>query len=1355
MKKDTTDSTWFRFGANVILGLVTIFVFMTLNDGSQARAVETGLIVSAAEIDYPPFCIVDSNGRASGFSVELMQAALSTMGQSVTFRTGPWKDVKGWLEKGDIQALPLVGRTPEREAVFDFTFPYMSIYGAIVVRADTTNIQDLSDLKGRTVAVMKDDNAEEFLRREDRGIRIHTTATFDEALRELSDGHYDAVVIQRLVALRLIQETGLNNLKVVHRPIEGFRQDFCFAVREGDRETLALLNEGLALVMADGTYRHLHAKWFAALELPSNRRIVVGGDHNYPPYEYLDEKGHPAGYNVELTRAIAKELDLDIEIRLGPWTDMIQSMEKGEIDIIQGMFYSIERDQKFDFTPSHTMNHCVGIVRQGEGPPPSTLEELADMRIVVQGGDIMHDFAIANGLSDQVTPVYTQEKALQELAEGKHDCALVSRMTALYWIEKHGWKNLTIARRPLISPEYCYAVPNGHKALQSTFSEGLNILETNGEYRRIHEKWLGVHDADSLQMATILRYVALVAGPLLLVLIGFLLWSWTLRKQVALRTEELRRSKEQYRLLADNTLDAIWTMNLDLVFTYINPACLAMTGYRPEEWIGSRLSDHCDDVNLAKMAQVIADEMAKGPGGSGVIIEAALLNRNGESFWAEIHGRVLYDDTGQATGLQGVTRDISDRKRYELRIEHLNKVLRAIRNVNQLIIHERDPDRIIQEACRLMVEHRGYFSALIVLTDKRDKPVSWAMAGHAAESRELVEILEGDGLPPCFEHLRQKEGVLRVDDRQTVCTDCPIAREFTNSQSICASLSHEKETFGSLSAAAESRIPLNDEELGLFAEMACDLAYALHFLQIENQRRLWENALRESESRFRMLAELAPVGIVISDERERVIYVSPKFVELFGYTSSDMPSVEEWWQLAYPDETLRSRIRQEWEAAVAEAGRTGSEIRPMEYPVTCKDGTVRQIEFRMVSTDRLNFRVFTDVTERRRTEEEREKLQVQLLQAQKMEAVGRLAGGVAHDFNNMLNVIIGYTELALSQLKPDDAITGNLEEVLSAAGRSADITRQLLAFARKQTVAPRVLDLNEIVEGMLKMLRRLIGEDIDLYWKPGSGLGSVTMAPSQIDQILANLCVNARDAIAGVGRLTIETTTVHFDQAYCADHAGFVPGKYVMLAVSDDGCGMDKETLKNLFEPFFTTKEVGKGTGLGLATVYGIVKQNEGFINVYSEPGQGTTFRIYLPRYAGTMDGMEIQAKENIIPGNGETVLLVEDEASVLKLARIILEGLGYTVMAAANPAEGERLAEAHAGQIDLLITDVVMPTMNGRELSGRLHARYPGIKTLFMSGYTANVIAHHGVLDKGVHFIQKPFSREGLATKVRNALEG
>jgi len=381
---------------------------------------------------------------------------------------------------------------------------------------------------------------------------------------------------------------------------------------------------------------------------------------------------------------------------------------------------------------------------------------------------------------------------------------------------------------------------------------------------------------------------------------------------------------------------------------------------------------------------------------------------------------------------------------------------------------------------------------------------------------------------------------------------------------------------------------------------------------------------------------------------------------------------------------------------------------------------------------------YGDITERKLAEEEHKQLQAQLVQAQKMESVGRLAGGVAHDFNNMLGVILGHTEMALERLDPDQPLFADLQEVRKAAERSADLTRQLLAFARKQTVAPKVLDLNETVSGMLKMLQRLIGEGIDLAWLPGKALGPVKMDPSQIDQILANLCVNARDAIAGVGKVTIETDNTTFDEAYCADHPGFLQGEYAMLAVSDSGCGMDAETLGHLFEPFFTTKDLGKGTGLGLATVYGAVKQNNGFINVYSEPGQGTTFKIYLPRHKAKAPVRADAATADPVKGGHETILLVEDEPEILRVTTMMLERMGYDVMGAKTPGEAIRLAREHTGRIDLLMTDVVMPEMNGRDLAGNLLSIYPGIKRLFMSGYTANVIAHHGVLDEGVNFIQK-----------------
>jgi CheY-like chemotaxis protein len=371
-----------------------------------------------------------------------------------------------------------------------------------------------------------------------------------------------------------------------------------------------------------------------------------------------------------------------------------------------------------------------------------------------------------------------------------------------------------------------------------------------------------------------------------------------------------------------------------------------------------------------------------------------------------------------------------------------------------------------------------------------------------------------------------------------------------------------------------------------------------------------------------------------------------------------------------------------------------------------------------------------------------------------MESVGRLAGGVAHDFNNMLSVIIGYAELALDQIDPSSPLHQDLQEIYNAGKRSADTTRQLLAFARKQTIAPQILDLNETVEGMLRMLQRLIGEDITLAWLPGLGLSKVKLDPSQLDQMLANLCVNARDAITGVGKVTVETGMVTFDAVYCHDHPGFTPGDFILLSFSDDGCGMDEETVLKVFEPFFTTKEVGQGTGLGLATVYGIIKQNNGFVNVYSEPGHGTTFNFYLPVHQSDSEADQAKNIPEINVGGTETVLIVEDDASVLKMGASMLEKLGYTVLTANTPGDALRLAEANAGTIDLLITDVVMPEMNGRDVADQLLTLDPDIKILFMSGYTAEVIAHRGILDEGVRFLHKPFSIQELAVKVREALE-
>jgi signal transduction histidine kinase/CheY-like chemotaxis protein len=526
---------------------------------------------------------------------------------------------------------------------------------------------------------------------------------------------------------------------------------------------------------------------------------------------------------------------------------------------------------------------------------------------------------------------------------------------------------------------------------------------------------------------------------------------------------------------------------------------------------------------------------------------------------------------------------------------------------------------------------------------------------------------------------------------------------------------------------ARGELSASTAELGSLNRAFNDMADSL----VEGRK-----TLEESESKFRSMMDAMTDPIYICSPDFRVEYMNRAMVNRVGYDAtgeycfSSLHGLHEKCSWCKFD-----RVRQgqsiDFEIVSPKDNRF---YLLSHYPFVQKEGTVSKMT------------VYKDMTELRNVE-------AQLRQAQKMESIGRLAGGVAHDYNNVLSVIIGFTQLSLDRLDPDDPLSANLNEVLKAADRATQITRQLLAFARKQTIAPRILDLNESVGSMLKMLRRLIGEDIDLVWLPGSDVEKVMMDPSQVDQILANLCVNSRDAIDGVGKITIETAMVSLDEAYCRNNPGFSPGEFVMLSVSDNGCGIKKEIMENIFEPFFTTKSADKGTGLGLAMIYGMVKQNNGFINVYSEPDSGTTIRIYLPGQEGEATSSAAVYDQEDLQGEGETILIVEDEASILKLARQILTEFGYNVLSAQTPEAAIHLSGEYRGEIHLLLTDVIMPEMNGLELSNRLQAAHPNIKRVFMSGYTADAIAHHGVLDKGVHFVQKPFSRLDIAAAVKKAL--
>lgn len=511
------------------------------------------------------------------------------------------------------------------------------------------------------------------------------------------------------------------------------------------------------------------------------------------------------------------------------------------------------------------------------------------------------------------------------------------------------------------------------------------------------------------------------------------------------------------------------------------------------------------------------------------------------------------------------------------------------------------------------------------------------------------------------------------------------------------------------------------------------------------ERKLTEENLRLSEEKLRQFFENAPIYCYMISPEGIILDINKSALNTLGYTKEEL--IGKSFLTIYAPDYHSKAIEN------LETWRTRGRVDDVEMEILTKKGERRRV---ILSADAVrdkdgrilhSISVQRDITERRSLEE-------QLRQAQKMEAIGRLAGGIAHDFNNILSVIKGTSQLLLMDLREGDPLYTNLREIEGAADRAAALTCQLLAFSRKQILEMRVLDLNMVIKNLEKMLRRIIGEDIELVTFLSEDLGRVKADPSQIEQAIINLVVNARDAMPKGGKLTIETMNVELDEVYVRRHIGVKPGSYVMLAISDTGIGMTKEVQERIFEPFFTTKEMGRGTGLGLSTVYGIVNQVGGNIWVYSEPGEGSTFKIYLPRVDEPIyERREEEQKE--VPWGSETVLVIEDEETVRRLAVRLLKRQGYKVLEASNGGEAFILCERYSDPIHLILTDVVMPGVSGRELAERLQKIHPEAKVLYMSGYTDNVILHHGILEQGLSFIQKPFTLEALARKVRQMLDG
>ncbi len=765
------------------------------------------------------------------------------------------------------------------------------------------------------------------------------------------------------------------------------------------------------------------------------------------------------------------------------------------------------------------------------------------------------------------------------------------------------------------------------------------------------------------------------------------------------RSRELQESEEKYRAFFNKSIEGIFIHDMAGRILEVNNVACTRSGYSRQELLGLSVLDLLPAKSSINMSRdEIIQTWSGWEPGFRFTVEAEHQRKDGTIYPVEIStGKV---NLGDSNVIFAVTKDISERKKAEK--------TRSMQEAQYQGIFEASNDTL------LIFDFNGVI--------KEVNPAACSMYGYSYE--EMIGLSGKDIVHPDYQFLfkefivKATKGELFVAESVDIRKDgTPFDIEIRGSVIQYRGCSH---LLGVVRDISERKLAeeQNRRQAGLITSMLDSIPDIVFYKDLE--------------------------GVYLGCNAEFARHVGRKKEEIPGVTDFDLYSEQEAVEFRKNDQKMLEsggpRHNEEW----------------IDYP----DG--RKVLLDTLKTKYLDSQgnlqgiigISRDITERKQAEEERAKLQAQLAQAQKLESVGRLAGGVAHDFNNMLGVILGHTEMALEQVNPDQPLHADLQEVLKAGKRSADLTRQLLAFARKQTIAPKSIELNETVAGMLKMLRRLIGEDIELLWKPCRTSLPVKMDPSQIDQILANLCVNARDAISGPGRVTIETGSVLFTGEHGLEQESeFVPGEYVLLAVSDNGCGMDRQTLANIFDPFFTTKEVGQGTGLGLPSVFGAVKQNKGFIKVSSEPGRGTTFNIYLPLHLNGAPDQAKKAKPQLVRGH-ETILLVEDEPAILRMTLNMLESFGYTVLGASSPIEALHLAREYSSSINLLMTDVIMPGMNGRELARNLLTIHPEMKCLFMSGYTADVISRHGVLEKGDNFIQKPFSMKGLSEKIREVLQ-
>ncbi len=817
-------------------------------------------------------------------------------------------------------------------------------------------------------------------------------------------------------------------------------------------------------------------------------------------------------------------------------------------------------------------------------------------------------------------------------------------------------------------------------------------------------------------------------------------------------SERLRSVAEtSERRLRDlvQTVDAIvWEADFEtLEFSFVSQVAEKILGYSVGEWCWNAefwprhlyAPDH---------DRVVSEWRSRAQQEDDYELEYRMVAADGRIVWLRDMVRVVRDPGGRPRQLRGVMVDVTEGRRAEEELRRVNRALKTLSECNRAMTHATEELAFLNDICQIIVEVGEYRFAWVGVAETDEEKTIRAIARAGAGEGYLEAIRKtwaenASGRGPSGVAIRTQQPCI-VRDIGTDLGFAPWRHEAAQrgyASVIGLPLVADARAFGVLVIYSVEKDAFDIEEVKLLGELAGNVSSGVTLLRTRAERQ----KIEEERARLSSAVEQATEAILITDGDGTIEYVNPAFEHVTGYARSEV--VGENPRILKSGKQEPEFYRDLW--ATLREGRAWSG----RFINRRKDGTFYEAEAAISPVRDASGRVVNFVAVERDVTKERQ-LEDQVRQSQRVEAVGRLAGGVAHDFNNLLTIITGYSDLLLDRLDEADPSRPHVTEIRKAADRAASLTRQLLAFSRRQVLTPQVLDLNSVVANMHKMLRRLIGEDVELVTIAAQDLWRVKVDPGQVEQVLLNLAINSRDAMPRGGKITVETANTHLDEKYAGGHFPVIAGPYVMLAVSDTGCGMDAETQAHIFEPFFTTKEQGKGTGLGLSMVYGIVKQSGGYIWVYSEVGRGTTFKIYFPCVEEQPSAAHLADVKKVEHGGSETILLVEDEPSVRSLVSGVLRTVGYHVLVARNGEDARIVSEQHKGDIHLLVTDVVMPEVSGPQLAEQMTLFYKNLKVLYISGYTDDAIVHHGVLDSTAAFLQKPFTPEALARKVREVLD-